>query len=105
MGLFSLVLIVGMPYLMDSSKFFFFSLFLLSGVWFGADANGKKTVDDETRAEFEEMQKKSPLATATNPAQQLQNFDLASFLAGKTDQAPPQEQKLEKSGGSSKKRG
>ena len=60
------------------------------------------TVDEETRAEFEEMQKKSPLATA-NPASQLQNFDLASFLAGKTDQPQPQQEK-EKSGGSGSKR-
>ncbi|KAL1633599.1 hypothetical protein SLS56_002747 [Neofusicoccum ribis] len=77
MGLFSLALIVGMPYLMDN-------------------------MDEETRAEFEEMQKKSPLATA-NPASQLQNFDLASFLAGKTDQPQPQHEK-EKSGGSGSKR-
>ncbi|KAJ9641929.1 hypothetical protein H2199_005143 [Coniosporium tulheliwenetii] len=52
-------LIVGMPYLMEN-------------------------MDPETRAEFEEMQKKSPLASANNPAAQLQNFDLASWMAGKS---------------------
>lgn len=41
------------------------------------------SVDDETRAEFEEMQKKNPVAQAANPAQALQNFDLASWMAGK----------------------
>ncbi|KAK7730786.1 hypothetical protein SLS57_001618 [Botryosphaeria dothidea] len=75
MGVFSLALIVGMPYLMDN-------------------------MDEETRAEFEEMQKKSPLSQ--NPANQLQNFDLASFLAGKTNDQPQQQQ--EKSGGSGAKR-
>ncbi|EON61675.1 hypothetical protein W97_00891 [Coniosporium apollinis CBS 100218] len=59
MALFSLGLIVGMPYLMEN-------------------------MDPETRAEFEEMQKKSPLASANNPAAQLQNFDLASWMAGKS---------------------
>ncbi|KAK7512578.1 uncharacterized protein IWZ02DRAFT_384875 [Phyllosticta citriasiana] len=79
MGLFSLGLIVGMPYLMDN-------------------------MDEETRAEFEEMQKKSPLASAGNPAAQLQNFDLASFLAGKTNDGGQQqsagETRGERSGGS-----
>ncbi|KAF2733994.1 hypothetical protein EJ04DRAFT_552940 [Polyplosphaeria fusca] len=64
MALFSMVLIFGMPYLMDN-------------------------MDPETKAEFEEMQKKSPLSSgAANPAQQLQNFDLASWMAGKTDSNP-----------------
>ncbi|KAF2182806.1 hypothetical protein K469DRAFT_585120 [Zopfia rhizophila CBS 207.26] len=63
MALFSMVLIFGMPYLMEN-------------------------MDPETRAEFEEMQKKSPLSGGNNnnPAQQIQNFDLASWMAGKTDQ-------------------
>lgn len=46
------------------------------------------TVDPETKAEFEEMQKTSPLSVGTNPAQSLQNFDLASWMAGKTDSGP-----------------
>ncbi|KAF2710936.1 hypothetical protein K504DRAFT_489903 [Pleomassaria siparia CBS 279.74] len=61
MALFSMVMIFGMPYLMEN-------------------------MDPETRAEFEEMQKKSPLApSGENPAQKLQNFDLAGWMAGKTD--------------------
>ncbi|KAK5159159.1 hypothetical protein LTR04_005015, partial [Oleoguttula sp. CCFEE 6159] len=59
MALFSLVLIVGMPYMMEN-------------------------MDPETRAEFDEMQKKSPLASPDNPAARLQNFDLAGWMAGKT---------------------
>ncbi|KKY28702.1 hypothetical protein UCDDS831_g00087 [Diplodia seriata] len=76
MGVFSLALIVGMPYLMDN-------------------------MDEETKAEFEEMQKNSPLGQ--NPATQLQNFDLASFLAGKKDEQP--QQSTQSGGSGSKKRG
>jgi len=43
-------------------------------------------VDPETRAEFEEMQKKGALTGGQNPAEAIQNFDLASWMAGKTDQ-------------------
>jgi len=38
-------------------------------------------VDEETKAEFEEAQKSSP--GGGNPAAALQNFDLASWMAGK----------------------
>lgn len=43
-------------------------------------------VDDETRAEFEEMSKKSPLtqAGAAVGKSPLENFDLAGWMAGKT---------------------
>lgn len=38
------------------------------------------------KEEFEEMQKNGVLGSGTtNTAQQLQNFDLASWMAGKTD--------------------
>jgi hypothetical protein len=38
------------------------------------------------KQEFEEMQKNGVLGSgSTNTAQQLQNFDLASWMAGKTD--------------------
>ena len=58
MALFSLVMIVGMPYLMEN-------------------------MDPESRAEFEEMQKNNPLGSAaSNPAGALQNFDLAGWMAG-----------------------
>jgi len=40
----------------------------------------RQIVDEETRAEFEEAQKKTP---TVNPAQALQNFDLAGWMAGK----------------------
>jgi hypothetical protein len=49
------------------------------------------------KQEFEEMQKNGVLGSgSTNTAQQLQNFDLASWMAGKTDsgasgRAPKQE--------------
>ncbi|KAF2200246.1 hypothetical protein GQ43DRAFT_441729 [Delitschia confertaspora ATCC 74209] len=62
MAIVGMGLVFGMPYLMEN-------------------------MDEETKAEFEAMQKKSPMAQA-NPAQQLQNFDLASWMAGKTDQGP-----------------
>ncbi|ORY18033.1 hypothetical protein BCR34DRAFT_474116 [Clohesyomyces aquaticus] len=69
MALFSMVLIFGMPYLVEN-------------------------MDPETKAEFEEMQKKGVLGSATgserpNPAQQLQNFDLAAWMAGKTTDSGP----------------
>jgi hypothetical protein len=38
------------------------------------------------KEEFEEMQKNGVLGSGTtNTAQQIQNFDLASWMAGKTD--------------------
>jgi hypothetical protein len=43
-------------------------------------------VDPETKAEFEEMQKNGVMGSGnTQTAQQIQNFDLASWMAGKTD--------------------
>jgi len=43
-------------------------------------------VDPETKQEFEEMQKTGVLGSGTtNTASQIQNFDLASWMAGKTD--------------------
>ncbi|KAF1961226.1 hypothetical protein CC80DRAFT_488554 [Byssothecium circinans] len=61
MAVFSMGLVFGMPYLMDS-------------------------MDPETKAEFEEMQKKSAIGgSASDTAAQIQNFDLASWMAGKTE--------------------
>lgn len=54
-ALFSLGLIVGMPYLMDN-------------------------MDPDTKAEFEAMQAKQ--GVAANPAAAMQNFDLAGWMAG-----------------------
>ena len=58
MALFSLAMIVGMPYLLEN-------------------------MDPESRAEFEQIQKQNPLAGATNPAAALGNFDFASWMAGR----------------------
>ncbi|OCL10110.1 hypothetical protein AOQ84DRAFT_337946 [Glonium stellatum] len=80
MAIFSLVLIIGMPYLMDN-------------------------MDPETRAEFEEMQKKSPLTSAANPAAQIQNFDFASWMAGKTAQGEESSSQGLGQGSQSKRRG
>jgi ER membrane protein complex subunit 7 len=68
MALFSMALIFGMPYLLDN-------------------------MDPESRAEFEEMQKQSPLSSATNPAAQLQNFDFASWMAGRSQTPEPAAQR------------
>jgi len=48
------------------------------------------------KQEFEEMQKKGPLTGSGGAANQLQNFDMASWLAGKGSGA--------ESGGGGKKR-
>ncbi|KAL9075054.1 MAG: hypothetical protein Q9157_004145 [Trypethelium eluteriae] len=56
MALFSLALIVGMPYLMDN-------------------------MDEETKKEFQEIQSKR--GPASDPASAIQNFDIAGFLAGR----------------------
>ncbi|KAI9814043.1 MAG: hypothetical protein M1827_003507 [Pycnora praestabilis] len=56
----ALLLVVGMPYMMDS-------------------------MDPEMRAEFEEQSKKSPLAGGmSGGGNPLQNFDMAAWMAGKT---------------------
>lgn len=45
-----------------------------------------ENMDPEMKEEFEEMQKSGVLGSgSTNTAQQIQNFDLASWMAGKTD--------------------
>ncbi|GAB7351328.1 hypothetical protein MBLNU459_g1737t2 [Dothideomycetes sp. NU459] len=63
MGLFSVGMIFGMPYLMEN-------------------------MDPETKAEFEEMQKKSPITGSDGAASQIQNFDLAAWMAGKSGGGP-----------------
>lgn len=58
MAVVMLGLTVGMPYLMEN-------------------------MDEETKAEFEEMQSKSPLGGgAANPAAAVQNFDFAAWMSG-----------------------
>ncbi|KAF2432211.1 hypothetical protein EJ08DRAFT_648299 [Tothia fuscella] len=65
MALFSLVLIVGMPYLLEN-------------------------MDPEAKEEFEKMQKSNPIAA--NPATSLQNFDLAGWMAGASSTPKPVEE-------------
>lgn len=72
-------LIFGMPKLMENSK-------PLDSSSFADTHANSHLVDPEMKEEFEEMQKQGVLGSgSTNTAQQLQNFDLASWMAGKTD--------------------
>ena len=81
MALFSMVLVFGMPYLLDN-------------------------MDPEAKAEFEQIQKESPLGKASNPAMQLQNFDFASWMAGRSSTPePPQPAQSEKSSGGGRQGG
>lgn len=80
MAVVSMGLMFGMPKLMENSMLPIAHYNLL--VRF-ADIY---IVDPEMKEEFEEMQKNGVLGSGTtNTAQQLQNFDLASWMAGKTD--------------------
>lgn len=79
MALFSMVLIFGMPKLMENSEFS--CDVLLVGL-----ITDMHKVDPEMKQEFEDMQKNGVLGSgSTNTAQQIQNFDLASWMAGKKD--------------------
>lgn len=95
-----MILVFGMPYLMDNSKTTYpgFTSANTQTLWRAtwhirrALAN-PDLVDPEMKAEFEERQKSSPIsgsgAGATNP---LQNFDPAAWLAGsgtKTEEVNP----------------
>ena len=44
----------------------------------------RATVDPEMKKEFEEQQKKSILSGGANPANPLQDFDMAGWMARKT---------------------
>lgn len=77
MALFSLIMVVGMPKLLENST----SCLPLS---LASSRINTRLVDPEMKAEFEEMQKGNSV-TGANPAAALQNFDLASWMAGKTD--------------------
>ncbi|KAF1844589.1 uncharacterized protein K460DRAFT_354488 [Cucurbitaria berberidis CBS 394.84] len=80
MALFSMVLIFGMPKLMEN-------------------------MDPETKQEFEEMQKTGVLGSGnTNTAQQLQNFDLASWMAGKKTDSGSVSERTQSPAGQAKKR-
>jgi len=41
------------------------------------------TVDEETKKGFEEIQSKNPVTSATSRAQEMKDFDMAGWLAGK----------------------
>ena len=76
----SLVVVFGMPYMMDNSTFISNS-YSIPNLLLSPITNFVVLVDPELRAEFEERQKSSPLGggQAANP---LQNFDAAAWLAG-----------------------
>lgn len=106
LGLVGFAFVIGMPYLLDTSTSPPFPppssslLFPSHGsplmIFFTPSPPPKQklkkhhqhTVDPETRAEFEEQQKKSILNTANRSATtSLQNFDMAAWMAGKTSGA------------------
>jgi hypothetical protein len=59
---------------------------LVSGLFMFGMPKLMENMDPEMKEEFEEMQKNGVLGSGTtNTAQQIQNFDLASWMAGKTD--------------------
>jgi hypothetical protein len=79
MAVVSMGLMFGMPKLMENSTPPPVFILLMTPLTL-------ETVDPEMKEEFEEMQKKGVLGSGnTNTAQQIQNFDLASWMAGKTD--------------------
>ena len=83
-----LVVVVGMPYLLDNSTSSFPLSLLHSPFPFSANASPFSTsVDPEMRAEFEEQQKKSILSGGASTGNPLQNFDMAAWMAGKTSGA------------------
>ena len=81
MGLFSVVMIFGMPYLLSNSRFHH-GLGCLSFCQ-GVLIYFLYVVDEETRAELDEMQKKGAISGQNGAASQIQNFDLAGWMAGK----------------------
>jgi hypothetical protein len=85
MAVVSMGLMFGMPKLMENSK-----SACRSGVESANESTDMIAVDPETKQEFEEMQKTGVLGSGTtNTASQIQNFDLASWMAGKTDSKAP----------------
>jgi ER membrane protein complex subunit 7 len=83
-AIFSLVMVVGMPYLMENCKIDDFHSLLLT-----------MAVDPEVKAELEDMQKnqKGMASSATN----LQNMDIASDFASWMAGTPkPKDQKTKK---------
>ncbi|KAI9716924.1 MAG: hypothetical protein M1812_005073 [Candelaria pacifica] len=79
-GIAGMALVFGMPYLLEN-------------------------MDPEMRAEFEEQQKKSPLTGGMTGGNSLQNFDMAAWMAGKTENAGATSGKDDGGGSSRKRRG
>ncbi|KAI9699408.1 MAG: hypothetical protein M1836_003019 [Candelina mexicana] len=75
-----MALVFGMPYLLEN-------------------------MDPEMRAEFEEQQKKSPLAGGMAGGNSLQNFDMAAWMAGKTGTTGSTTGKESGGGSSTRRRG
>lgn len=50
------------------------------------------TVDPETKKEFMEQQKSSPLAAVTSGGGPMQGFDMAGWMAGKTAKSSENEE-------------
>ncbi len=57
------------------------------------------------RAEFEEQQKKSPLAGGLTGGSSLQNFDMAAWMAGKTENTGAASGKDDGGGSTTRRRG
>lgn len=79
MGLVSMGLFIGMPYLMENSTSSAYPLTLQT-------IPNHTAVDPELRAEFEEHQRKSPVNAVMGGSQAadspLGGFDMAAYLAG-----------------------
>lgn len=87
MGLVTMGIVFGMPYLMDNST----SSCLFKPQFYRNESSvyglaNIVIVDPELRAEFEERQKESPMNAIMGNAQAgqnpLGNFDMAAYLAG-----------------------
>lgn len=85
MAIVSMGLMFGMPYMMENSTLHTQHRKMIGGM------TDTSTVDPEMKEEFEEMQKNGVLGSGTtNTAAQIQNFDLAGWMAGKTDSGSTQ---------------
>ena len=71
---FTLLIVFGMPYLMDNSMYSPFNSCQTRML--------KTVVDPELKAEFEERQKSGGLGGGSSTANPLQDFDPAAWLAG-----------------------
>ena len=96
-GVVGLGFVVGMPYLLDNSMFVIDPSLLERCLVTGrlqCDTiltTPLEIVDPDTRREFEEQQKKGIFGTVANPGganNPLQNFDMASWMAGRQQSGP-----------------